>query len=118
MAKDSKDKCKEFDEALLGDKSRKYKLLLYVSGTTPKSMRAIENINKICSEHLKDRCELEVIDIYQQPETIKEEDIMASPTLVKKLPLPIRKLIGDLSDTEHVLVGLNIIPKEEKDSNE
>lgn len=109
--KKDENKTEAFEKALQDEKNKKYVLRLFVTGTTPKSMRAIRNIRKICDEYLEGRYELEVIDIYQQPGAAKEEDIMASPTLVKKLPLPIRKLIGDLSDMEHVLVGLNVETK-------
>ncbi len=110
--KEENDKTRAFEEALKDDQKKKYVLRLYVTGTTPKSMRAIRNIKKICEEHLKGRYELEVIDIYQQPGAARDEDIMAVPTLVKELPTPIRKFIGDLSDIEHVLVGLNIKTKD------
>ena len=75
---------------------------------TPRSMAAVENVRKICQEHLKDRCELEVIDIYQQPTLAKGEQIIAAPTLIKKLPLPLRRLIGDMSKTDRVLLGLDL----------
>ena len=91
----------------------KYVLRLYVTGMTPRSTQAIRNIRKICEEHLKGRYELEVIDICQQPDLAKEGEIIAAPTLIKKLPLPLRKLIGTMSDTERVLVGLNITHKKE-----
>ncbi len=84
---------------------------MYVTGMTPRSTQAIRNIKKICEEYLKGRYELEVVDIYQQPELAREGELIAAPTLVKKLPVPIRKLIGDMSNTEKVLVGLNIMPK-------
>jgi circadian clock protein KaiB len=86
-------------------------LKLFVSGMTPSSLRAIQNIRDICQRHLKGRYELEVIDIYQQPELGKREQIIAAPTLIKKLPKPLRQFIGDLSDTDKILVGLNLIPK-------
>ncbi len=89
----------------------KYVLRLYVTGMTSRSTQAIRNIKKICEEYLKGHYELEVIDIYQQPELAREGELIAAPTLVKKLPVPIRKLIGDMSNTEKVLVGLNIMPK-------
>ena len=89
----------------------KYVLRLYVTGMTPRSTQAIRNIKKICEEHLKDRYELEVIDVYQQPGLAREAQIIAAPTLIKKLPVPLRKLIGDMSNKERVLVGLNIEPK-------
>ena len=73
-------------------------------------MRAIANIKNICENHLKGRYQLEVIDIYEKPKLAKEEQIIASPTLIKKLPLPLRRFIGDLSDTEHILLGLDLQP--------
>ncbi len=89
----------------------KYVLRLYVTGMTPKSQLAIKNIKEICEEHLKGRYELDVMDIYQQPELVREAGLVALPTLIKKLPSPLRKLIGDMSDTERVLLGLNIEQK-------
>ncbi|MBN2032238.1 MAG: circadian clock KaiB family protein [Deltaproteobacteria bacterium] len=81
---------------------------------TPKSTRAIVNVRKLCEKHLAGRFELEVIDIYQQPKLAKGEQIIAAPTLIKKLPLPLRKLIGDMSDTERFLVGIDLKPKAER----
>jgi len=92
-----------------GEKS--YILKLYVTGFTPASTRAITNIKKICEEHLKGRYELEVIDIYQHPVLAKGEQIIAAPTLIKKLPLPLRKFIGDMSNTERILIGLDLRPQ-------
>lgn len=109
--KERSDRIKVFEEALSDEREETYVLRLYVSGTTSRSIRAIRNLNKICDEHLKGRCELEVVDIYRQPIIAISEDIMITPMLVKKLPLPLRKLIGDLSDTEHVLVGLDLVPR-------
>jgi circadian clock protein KaiB len=94
-------------------KSKEYVLRLYVAGTTPKSVRAVANIKEICEGSLKDRYDLEVIDIYQQPILVKGEQIIAAPTLVKKLPLPLRKLIGDMSDSERIVVGLDLRPKDQ-----
>jgi circadian clock protein KaiB len=91
--------------------AEKYVLRLYVTGTTPKSLRAIANLKKICEEHLKGRYDLEVIDLYQHPVRAEGEDIIAVPTLVKQLPVPLRRLIGDMSDVERVLVGLDLRPK-------
>jgi circadian clock protein KaiB len=88
-----------------------YQLRLFVTGTTPRSARAIRNIRAICEEHLPGRHELEVIDIYQHPEHVRAEQIVVTPTLVKQLPSPVRKLIGDLSDTARVLAGLDIVPR-------
>jgi len=84
-------------------------LRLYVAGTTPQSMRAILNARKFCEEHLDGRYQLEVIDIYQRPTLARDEQIVAAPTLVRHLPLPLRKLVGDLSDFERVLIGLDLL---------
>lgn len=89
---------------------QQYVLRLYVTGTTPRSSRSILNIQKLCQERLRGRYKLEVIDIYQQPELARQEQIIAAPTLVKKLPLPLRKLVGDLSDSARVTVGLDLSP--------
>jgi circadian clock protein KaiB len=93
-----------------GSNSRqaKYVLRLYVSGSTAKSALAVENIKRICEQHLKNRYDLEVIDIYQQPNLAREEQIVAVPTLIKRFPPPPRRLIGDLSNQEKVLVGLDL----------
>jgi circadian clock protein KaiB len=88
-----------------------YVLRLYVSGLTPNSLRAIENVRKICTEHLDGRYQLEIIDIYQQPIFAREGQIVAAPTLVKELPPPLRKFIGDMSKTERILLGLDIRTK-------
>jgi circadian clock protein KaiB len=88
--------------------SSSYILKLYVAGQSPKSVNAIANIKKICEENLQGRYELEVIDLYQQPQLAQGEQIIAVPTLVRKLPLPLRRIIGDMSDTERVLVGLEL----------
>ena len=94
-------------------KSKEYVLRLYVAGTSSKSARAVANIKEICENSLKDRYDLEVVDIYQQPILLKGEQIVAAPTLVKKLPPPLRKFIGDMSDTERILVGLDLRPKDQ-----
>ena len=86
----------------------KYVLKLYITGMTPNCMRAVENIKSICEKHLKGRYELEIIDMYQEPELAKEDQILAAPTLVKKSPAPLKKLIGDMSDTKKVLNALDI----------
>ena len=100
-----------FEEALgAGMDTARYRLRLFISGSTPRSARAIQNIRALCDEKLRGRYELEVIDIHQHPEQARPEQIVVTPTLVKQLPLPFRKIIGDLSDREKVLVGLDIIP--------
>ena len=83
-------------------------LRLYVAGTSPKSLRAIQNAKEICDEHLAGRYELEIIDIFQQPTLAKDDQILAVPTLIKRLPAPLRRFIGDLSDRKVVLVGLDL----------
>ncbi len=99
-----------FEEALAHPPETHYVLRLFVTGTTPRSTRAIQNIRDLCEEKLRGRYDLEVIDIYRHPERARAEQIVVAPTLVKKLPLPFRKLIGDLSDKERVLVGLDLVP--------
>jgi circadian clock protein KaiB len=111
MKKQSKKQIDEFKKKVESSENEKYVLKLYVTGATPNSIHSIQNIKKICEEYLGDRYELEVIDIYQQPILAQGEQIIAAPTLVKKLPLPLRRLIGDLSDTDKVLLGLNIKKK-------
>ena len=90
-------------------KNDNYELRLYVAGQTPKSIKAFANLKKICEQHLKGRFTIEVIDLIVNPQLAKGDQILAIPTLVRKLPPPIRKIIGDLSNTERVLVGLNIV---------
>ncbi len=104
----------EFEDALRAQnkgKGEKYVLRLYVSGMTLKSVNAVENVKRLCEEHLHGSYELEVIDIRAHPELAGEAEVIASPTLVKKLPLPLQKFIGDMSMKEKMLVGLNVIPK-------
>lgn len=91
--------------------SNRYILKLYVAGQSPKSVSAIANIKKICEENLQGRYELGVIDLYQQPQLAQGEQIIAVPTLIRKLPVPLRRIIGDMSNTERVLVGLDIRSK-------
>lgn len=99
-----------FEKALAGPATERYELRLYVAGMTPRSSRAIANIKDICEEYLKGRYDLKVFDIYQR--TLKEgEQIVAVPTLVKELPSPLRRIIGDLSNREKVLIGLDLTPK-------
>ena len=86
-----------------------YLLKLYTTGTTPSSTKALVNIRKICEEHLQGRYDLEVIDISQHPTLAEGEQIIAAPTLIKKLPLPLRRFIGDMSKTERILLGLDLL---------
>lgn len=92
-------------------RSPKYLLRLYVTGTTAKSMRAIENVRRICEEHLRGRYTLEVIDLYTHLPLARGDQIIAAPTLIKRLPSPLRQLIGDMSDEQKVLVGLDLKPR-------
>jgi circadian clock protein KaiB len=94
-------------------KRAKYILRLYVVGSSTRSLRAVYNLKKICEENFPDDYELEVIDIYKHPEVAREEQIVAVPTLVKKLPAPLRKFVGDLSNTQKILVGLDIYKRQE-----
>lgn len=93
-------------------KNSTYVLRLYVTGVTARSRRAIVNLDSICRKHLQGRYDLEVIDINQKPALASDEQIIAAPTLIKKLPLPMRRIIGDLSDQEAVLFGLDLKRKE------
>jgi circadian clock protein KaiB len=105
------DSTEAFERALASPAEQRYVLRLYVTGMTPQSVRAIENVKRICEEHLQGRYELEVVDLYQQPQLAKGEQILATPTLIKKLPLPLRRIIGDMSTTERLLVGLDLRKK-------
>ena len=87
-----------------------FDLRLYVAGQSPKSILAIENLRRVCDEHLPGRCRIEVVDLLENPELARGEGIIAVPTLVRRVPLPVRTIIGDLSDTDRVLVGLQLRP--------
>jgi circadian clock protein KaiB len=101
----------QFERALQpGSGKEQYVLRLYVTGMTPRSTAAIQNIKAICEEHLQDRYALEVVDVYQHPGLAKGEQIIAAPTLIKYLPLPLRRFIGDMSRTEKMLLGLDLRP--------
>lgn len=102
---------KKLEKAAKAADRGKYVLKLYITGSTPRSTKAIMNIRQICDEHLKGRYELEIIDIFQQPVLAKGEQIIAAPTLIRKLPLPLRRFIGDMSDTERILLGLDLRQK-------
>ena len=98
------------EQAVATRDKEKYVLRLYITGMTPRSQAALRNVKKICNQYMEN-CELEVIDIYQQPQLAKGDQIIAVPTLVKKLPLPLRKLIGDLSQEDRILLGLDLKSK-------
>ena len=98
-----------FELASRRGRTERYVLRLYVTGMTTRATRAIENVRAICDEHLAGRYDLEVVDVYQQPVLAKNEQIVAAPTLIKKLPLPLRRIIGDMSQRDRVLLGLDLI---------
>ncbi len=101
-------KTQEMEKAAEKASKASYTLKLYVAGLTPRSTRAISNIRKLCEEHLKGRYTLEVIDIYKNPSLAEGEQIIAAPTLLKQLPLPLKRFIGEMSDKEKILVGLDL----------
>ncbi len=111
MVKTKKTTTEKFEELLRRSKDEKYILKLYITGMTPRSTRAIENLRSVCDEYLKGRYELEIIDIYQHPNLLAGEQIIAAPTLIKKLPVPLRHIVGDLSDKDKVLLGLDLQTK-------
>jgi len=98
-----------FKQAADAAPADRYVLRLYVTGMTPRSARAVKNLQAICDEYLAGRYDLEVIDIYQQPVLTRGEQIVAAPTLIKKLPLPMRRIIGDMSNRDRVLLGLDLV---------
>ncbi len=98
----------DFEAAAVAQDTSRYVLLLYITGMTAHSAKAIVNIRKICEEYLEGRYELEVVDISKKPALAKGEQILAAPTLIKKLPLPLRRFIGDMSQTERILLGLDL----------
>ncbi|MFA5180011.1 MAG: circadian clock KaiB family protein [Syntrophales bacterium] len=101
----------EFEKAVALRDRGKYVFRLYVTGMTPKSSQAIAIVRKFCKKYLAGRHELKVIDIYQQPDLARAEQIIATPTLIRKLPLPLRRFIGDMSDTERFLVSMDLKPR-------
>jgi circadian clock protein KaiB len=103
-----KDSAEKLDLAMSVSVKDKYILRLYITGSTSRSIQAITNLKKICDEYLEGRYELEVIDLYKNPSLAIGEQIIAAPTLIKKLPLPFRRIIGDMSNKEKVLFGLDL----------
>lgn len=93
----------------MGTENESWILRLYIAGQTPKSLTALSNLKKICEEHLAGKYTIEIIDLQENPGLARKDQIMAIPTLVRKLPPPIKKIIGDLSNTERVLIGLDVI---------
>jgi circadian clock protein KaiB len=109
--KKPEDRSEAFERLVEDHEPKQFVLRLYVTGLTPRSTQAIGTIKDICEEELKGRYDLEVIDLAKQPELAREADIVAAPTLIKQLPLPLRRLIGDLSNKERVLLGLDLRQK-------
>lgn len=91
--------------------AERWRLRLYVAGQTPRSVLAFANLRQICEEHLAGRYQIEIVDLQAQPELAHEDQILAIPTLIRALPQPVRRIIGDLSHTERVLVGLDLMPR-------
>ena len=117
MKKTSPTEAEALEAATAAHANARYVLKLYITGTTPSSTRAIVNIRKICEEHLLGRYELEIVDIFQHPTPAEGEQIIAAPTLIKKLPLPLRRFIGDMSQTERILLGLDLRKVDDKPSS-
>ena len=90
---------------------KKWNLRLYVAGQTPKSLTALANLKRICDEHMNGQYDIEVIDLMENPQLARRDQIVAIPTLVRELPSPLKRIIGDLSNTERVLVGLDVVPR-------
>ena len=106
--KPEKSTTEEFLEAIQKNKNRKFILRLFITGITPRSVDAVKEVRKLCEEYLKGRYELEVIDLYTQPQAASTNQIVAAPTLIKLLPLPVRKIVGDMTEKEKLLAGLDI----------
>jgi circadian clock protein KaiB len=102
----------EMEQPAAHSRQATYVLRLYVSGSTLKSKRAVENMKRVCEQHLKGRYDLEVIDIYQQANLARDEQIVAVPTLIKRLPPPLQRLVGDMSNLRNVLFGLDLRMRE------
>jgi circadian clock protein KaiB len=105
------DVTEEYERALVEKNSEHYMLRLYIAGNNLRSQKAVENVRKICEEYLKGRYELDVVDIYQDRTKNPVDLVLAAPTLIKKLPLPLRRVIGDMTNKERILVGLDLIPR-------
>ena len=91
-----------------GDQAPRYRLRLFITGQTPRSTRAVENLRRICEAHLPGRYDIEIVDIYADPEAARQSQVIAAPTLMRVTPEPVRRIIGDLSDEDRVLLGLEL----------
>ncbi|MCW3052907.1 MAG: thiol-disulfide isomerase [Chthonomonadales bacterium] len=107
-ARDAPSLLTAYEQAIGAQTRQTYRLRLYVTGTTPRSIRAIANLRNICEEYLPERYDLEVIDLYQQPHLAAGDQVVAAPTLIKLFPSPLKRIIGDMSNTAQVLVGLDL----------
>ncbi len=113
LKKGSKEDVTDEYERLLQEKSSaRYVLRLYIAGNSARSQVAVDNVRKICDEHLQGRFDLEVIDIYQDNIMMPDDLVLAAPTLIRHLPLPLRRIIGDMTNKDRVLVGLDLIPRQ------
>lgn len=108
MTRSNIDALADLDAALDTSEAQRWQLRLYVAGQTPKCLTAFANLKKICEEHLQNQYSIEIIDLLEQPQLARGDQILAIPTLVRRLPEPVKKIIGDLSNTERVLVGLDL----------
>jgi len=108
------DQYRAFEKAAKLTEKQQYVLTLYVAGISPRSQQAIRSVKEICEQHLKDRYQLEIVDIYQHPEALKDAQIIAAPTLIKTLPLPLRRLIGDMTSRDKLILGLDLRPADEQ----
>jgi circadian clock protein KaiB len=104
----------QWEHPVEGAAGERYILRLYVAGMTSRSARAVENVRAFCEKHLEGRYDLQIVDVYQQPALARSEQLVAAPTLIKKLPLPLRRLIGDMSNEDRILVGLDLVPRKWK----
>ena len=114
LKNEDKTSTKEFENAIKNRKDENYVLRLYVAGSSPQSLNAIARIKTICEEYLSGRYDLEVIDLYKNPGLAKGDQIIAVPTLIKKLPAPLRRVIGDMSNTERMFIGLDLKSSKKK----
>ncbi|NLX06768.1 MAG: hypothetical protein GXY33_16650 [Phycisphaerae bacterium] len=113
-SKQRDDKTRDFERAAEEAAGHPYVLRLYIAGKTERSMHAIEQIRSVLEQRLPGRYELEVIDVHQHPEMVRADQVIAVPTLVKKLPEPLRKIIGSMADQDRLLIGLDLLPREDK----
>jgi circadian clock protein KaiB len=111
IGSDGRDLQAEFDRALQSQDLSFYSLRLYITGMSPRSVAALENLRAICEQYLAGRYTLEVVDVLQDPGRAAEANLIAAPTLIRELPLPVRKLLGDMSNTEKVLIGLDLVKR-------